>query len=119
MNAENKTLQNLLTLLDTHMEFKTKTLDTIEGTMFGNDAKLILRTKLRNHVTDGPWSQVQLWVSCGGQSLFSWGCMGPDDEKIIRDWWHATRQEMDDESESERRAIKQQFLEAQKEILEQ
>lgn len=117
MNAENKTLQNLLTLIDTNMEFKTKTLDTIEGTMFGRDAKVIIRTKLRNHVTDGPWSQVQLWVSCGGQSLFSWGCMSPDDEKIIRDWWYATIMSMDETDELSRQYVKQQFLEAQKEIL--
>lgn len=119
MNAENKTLANHLVLLNKHMTFKTKTLDTLEGTMFGHDAKVILRTKLRTFVDDGPWSQVQLWVSCGGESLFTWGCIGLDDEQMIRDWWYATRQEMDDDNESQRRAIKQQFLEAQKEILAQ
>ena len=117
MNSENKTLVNHLVLLNKHMTFKTKTLDTIEGTMFGYDAKVILRTKLRTFVDDGPWSQVQLWVSCGGESLFTWGCIGLDDEKMIRDWWYATRNEMDEESESHRREIKRYWLESQKEIL--
>ena len=119
MNAENKSLQYLLVLLNRHMEFKSKSLDTLEGTMFGHDAKVIIRTKLLNFVGDGPWSQVQLWVSCGGESLFSWGCVGRDDEQMIRDWWWATREEMDNESEVERRHIRQKFIEAQKEILEQ
>ena len=119
MYAENKTLANLLALLNKEMTFKTKTLDSLEGTMFGHDAKVIIRTKLLSFVGDGPWSQVQLWVSCGGECLFTWGCVGLDDEQMIRDWWYVTRQEMDDESESERKAIKQQFLESQKEILEQ
>lgn len=117
MNAENKSLQELLVLLNRHMEFKTKTLDTLEGTMFGHDAKVIIRTKLLSFVGDGPWSQVQLWVSCGGEGLYTWGCVGRDDEKMIRDWWYTTRQDMDDDNESQRRAIKQKFLEAQKEIL--
>ena len=117
MYAENKTLANLLVLLNKEMTFKTKTLDTLEGTMFGHDAKVILRTKLRSLVDDGPWSQVQLWVSCEGQRLFSWGCMGPDDEKIIRDWWYATIMSMDETDELSRQYVKQQFLEAQKEIL--
>jgi len=123
MNAENKTLANHLVLLNKHMTFKTKTLDTLEGTMFGYDAKVILRTKLRTfyamneELDDTQWSQVQLWVSCGGENLFTWGCVGRDDEQMIRDWWYATRNEMDEESESHRREIKRYFLEAQKEIL--
>jgi hypothetical protein len=117
MNAENKTLANHLVLLNKHMTFKTKTLDTLEGTMFGHDAKVILRTKLRSLVDDGPWSQVQLWVSCGGECLFTWGCVGLEDEQMIRDWWYATCRDMDDDAELSRQYVKQQFLEAQKEIL--
>lgn len=117
MNAENKSLQNLLELLNTYMAFETKTLDTIEGKMFNRPAKVIIRTKLLNHLRDGRWSQVQLWVSCGGESLFSWGCMGTDDEKIIRDWWYATRNEMDERDEAERATIKNDFINAQREVL--
>jgi len=43
--------------------------------------------------------------------------MGPDDEKIIRDWWCATIMSMDETDELSRQYVKQQFLEAQKEIL--
>ena len=118
MNSENKTLVNHLVLLNKHMTFKTKTLDTIEGTMFGHDAKVILRTKLRHFVDDRPWSQVQLWISCGGECLFTWGCIGLDDERMIRDWWYATRNEMDETSEVSRQYVKQQFIEAQQEILQ-
>lgn len=117
MNAENKTLADNLVLLNKHMTFKTKTLDTLEGTMFGYDAKVILRTKLRSVMDDGPWSQVQLWVVCGGESMFTWGCVGRDDEQMIRDWWYATRNEMDEDAELSRQYVKQKFLEAQKEIL--
>lgn len=119
MNAENKTLANHLVLLNKHMTFKTKTLDTLEGTLFGYDAKVILRTKLRSIVDDSPWSQVQLWVVCGGESMFTWGCVGRDDEQMIRDWWYTTRNEMDEEDESHRREIKRYWRECEKEILEQ
>lgn len=119
MNAENKTLANNLILLNKHMTFKTKTLDTLEGTMFGYDAKVIIRTKLRSVMDDGPWSQIQLWVVCGGESMFTWGCVGRDDECMIRTWWWATREKMDEEDESQRREIKRYWLECQKEILEQ
>lgn len=119
MNSENKTLANHLVLLNKHMTFKTKTLDTIEGTMFGHDAKVIIRTKLLSFVGDGPWSQVQLWVVCGGVSLLSWGCVGRDDEQMIRDWWFATRNEMDETDEMSRQYINQQFIEAQRQILAQ
>lgn len=119
MNAENKTLRNNLVLLNKHMTFKTKTLDTLEGTMFGHDARVVIRTKLLSFVGDGAWSQVQLWVMCGGESMFTWGCVGRDDEKMIRDWWYATREEMDIDDDKERRSIKQAFVDAQKEILEQ
>lgn len=120
MRAELKTLQDLLTLLDRKMEFKTKTLDTLEGTMFGHDAKVIIRTKLLNYATsERPWAQVQLWVSCGGEGIFTWGCVDRDDEVIIFDWWHAKRNEMDNADESKRRLIRQKFLEAQKEILQE
>ncbi len=119
MNAENKTLANNLVLLNKHMRFKTKTLDTLEGTMFGFDAKVILRTKLRSVIDDGPWSQVQLWVVCGGESMFTWGCVGPDDEQMIRDWWYTTRNEMDEDAELSRQYVKEKFLEAQRQILAQ
>jgi len=120
MRAELKTLQDLLTLLDRKMEFKTKTLDTLEGTMFGHDAKVIIRTKLLNYATsERPWAQVQLWVSCGGESIFTWGCVDRDDEVVIFDWWHAKRLEMENADESKRRVIRQKFLEAQKEILQE
>ena len=125
MNAENiplaelKTLADKLVLLNKHMTFKTKTLDTLEGTMFGYDAKVILRTKLLNFVGDGPWSQVQLWVSCGGESLFTWGCVGLEDESMIRTWWWARREMMDEDAKLSRQDIRKQYLEAEKEILEQ
>ncbi len=119
MNAENKTLRNNLELLNKHMTFKTKSLDRIEGTMFGHDTRVVIRTSLLNFVGDGRWSQVQLWVVCGGESMFTWGCVGLDDEKIIRDWWWVTRGQMDDDNDKERRSIKQAFVDAQKEILEQ
>ena len=100
------------------MKFKTKTLDTLEGTMFGYDAKVIIRTKLTTVVDDGPWSQVQLWVSCGGESIFTWGCIDRDDEAMIFDWWYVnvtrwtmpTSQSADHSSEVAR---------GQKEILEE
>lgn len=117
MNSENKTLQDLLELLNTYMAFETKTLDTIEGTMFNRPAKVIIRTKLLNHITNDRWSQVQLWISCGGESLFSWGCVGLEDEIIIRDWWYSTRNAMDERNEAERATIKKHFLNAQKEVL--
>ena len=118
MRAELKTLQDLLTLLDRKMEFKTKTLDTLEGTMFGHDAKILLRTKLLTFATDRPWAQVQLWINCGGECVFTWGCVDRDDETMIADWWYAKRNEMDNADESKRRIIRQKFLEAQKEILQ-
>ena len=119
MKSEFKTLADNLMLLNKHMKFKTKTLDTLEGTMFGHDAKVIIRTKLRSHVDDVPWSQVQLWVVCGGESLFTWGCVDRSDEFMIRDWWYATRVKMDEENESQRREIKRHWLECQKEILQE
>ena len=120
MNAENKTLANYLVLLNKHMTFKTKTLDTLEGTMFGYDAKVIIRTKLTNYASsERPWAQVQMWVSCGGESIFTWGCIDRDDEMMIFDWWHLTRKEIDEENESHRREIKRYWLECEKEILEQ
>lgn len=118
MNAENKTLQDLLTLLDTNMTFKTKCLDRIEGTMFGHDARVLIRTQLLSFVGDGRWSKVELYVMCGGESMFTWGCVGRDDEQIIRDWWYATREQMEIDDDKKRRSIKQAFVDAQKEILE-
>jgi hypothetical protein len=38
---------------------------------------------------------------------------------MIRDWWYATRNEMDEDAELSRQYVKQKFLEAQKQILEQ